>query len=138
MNIKERALAVKTHVVEHKTVYIATAGGIVIGVVVTLVIGRKTRITQTPIVDSYKIQYKPSTINNLETIVNIPPRGHRGYAIANNTTGDFYGSISEAAYELGVSRTAVREHLLGLRDSVNDQILTNLGENVKGNVKVVA
>ena len=125
---------IKKHFKTNKVAYIT--GG------VCLLIGAVSGITfvksQTVTVDSWKLINWKSLHVSKTTVVQLPARGHRGYAIVNNKTGEVYGSLKKAAEEIGCATTTLRSHLEGALDNIHGETFTNLGENLSSEVSVSA
>jgi len=105
---------VKQHVSKNKKVYIAATGGVIVGIVV-----RGTGPELRQIVGSFN--YK-STTNNIVT-TELTRRGHPGFKILNNLTGEKAASIRRMAEMDDVSRGFIINNTQG-----GSPLYTNLGE----------
>lgn len=118
-----RTQKVKDHVKKHKGVYIAGTAGVAVGATAAIVFTK----SNIQIVDSCKVtlfQWKSPTVNNVQLV----RRGHPGYRIQCNETGESFASIRRTAEALGLNRSHIQEHLKGARESVNGFTFQNLGE----------
>lgn len=108
-----------THVKDHKWIYIAGAGSFVAGVLVAP--------KQIVIVDALKgIQWRSPAANTVTAV--LARRGHPGYIIQCNETGETFASIARAAEAYGINRPNLTSHLNGRLDQVGGHTFTNLGE----------
>jgi hypothetical protein len=124
------------NVKKNKTAYFAGAGSLAVGVLGTLAFTQRVAISQ----QAQNIQllnWKPFSYIH-QTFVHVPARGNRGIVVVHDQTGKPYGSIKQAAEELGLSRSSIQQQLKGLRDSVNGQTFTSPGENLTEKVKIPA
>lgn len=108
-----------THVKDHKWIYIAGAGSFVAGVLVAP--------KQIVIVDALKgIQWRSPAANTVTAV--LARRGHPGYIIQCNETGEVFASIQRAAEAMNISRPNLSAHLNGRLDQVSGHTFTKLGE----------
>jgi len=136
--IATKTSKIKKHLKNHKEAYIFGGGGILIGAMVggAFVL---TRVTgNVAIVDSLKLINWKSLHVSKTIQVALPHRGHPGFVIANNKTGEVWGSIRKAAEEIGCDPGMLRKHLEGLIPDINGQTYTNLGENLGGGIEITA
>ncbi len=128
--MSERIDKIKAHLKENKVTYFVGAGCLVVGSAVSFfAFGNGVQN-----VDSFKfINWKSS---HTSQTIQFPTRGQVGHVIVNDRTGDFYGSIREAAEKLGVTRYDLWAHLKGYVDSIDGETFTDLGENLSGEVKI--
>jgi len=106
---------IKDHFRNNKKAYLVGVGGVALG----LSMGRHGEVKQ--IIDAFKIQINSPTTNQITT--NITRRGHPGYGIRNNVTGELAASIRRMAELDGVARSMVTKGMEG-----PNPIYTNLGE----------
>ena len=132
--IMNRLNKIKNHLKNNKKVYIAVGATFVVTAVTTYLVTSRMKVSQTA-VNAAMVNWKP-TINQNQIVIDLAARGHRGFAIFNRNNHDVYGSIGEAAEKLGVSRTTITNHLKGLIDNINGNVLVNLGENLTEQVKI--
>lgn len=126
---------IKKHFAKNKAVYISGGVCLIVGVAGTLIF-KESEYASQKVQNFALFNWKPFNLLEQTTIVEVAARGHRGFAILNRNTGEVYGSVREAAKEIGCSRTVLREHLLGQRADVNGGLFENLGENLKERVTV--
>lgn len=135
--IQNTTKAVKTHVTKHKTAYLvggSFAAGV--GACALYVYLTKNDVTGDVIngdlnVEDYfntvskisGVNYKP-TIN----VSNLVARGHRGYEILCNETGESWASIRRAAEVAGVNPGKMASHLKGESPDIFGKTYTNVGE----------
>lgn len=101
---KGRLQRVKQHFKDNKKVYLVGVGGVFIG---ALAVGRGAQV-----VDGFKfihLQYKSPNVYQ----VAMSRRGHPGYVITNNLTGEVAASIRRMAELDGRSPTFIRNNLGG-------------------------
>jgi len=137
-NVKSGATAVKNHIVKYKMVY-AIGTTAIVCIAGTWYFTNSVSIKN--IIDSNKIQINSPTTNNVEItniVVKLPARGHRGLAIFDETAKKLYGSQNEAADALGVSPSAIAQHLKGKRPNVAGHVLKSMGENLHDEVTMAA
>jgi hypothetical protein len=106
---------VATHIRTNKKVYLGVGGGLAAGVILS----NRADLKQT--IGSFNLMYK-STATNI-VITNIVRRGHPGYKIVNNITGEVAASIRRMAEMDGRSRTFIKANAKG-----DNPIYTILGE----------
>lgn len=106
---------VSTHVKEHKNTYLGVGGGAVAGIVIS----HRSGLKQT--IGSFNIMYR-STATNI-VVTNVTRRGHPGYKIVNNVTGEAAASIRRMAELDGRSRSFIKANTDG-----ESPIYTILGE----------
>jgi hypothetical protein len=127
--MKEKIVAVKNHVVEHKAAYISGAICFVAGAAGATVVLANGIV----LIDAFNPQilsYKPIHTHVSETTVINPIRGHRGNKIYCDQTGITYPSQNVAAAELGLKASNLSSHLHGKNAHVGGYTFANLGENV--------
>jgi hypothetical protein len=130
---------VKTHFKENKNTYIAGGVCFVVGAVTVLVFKKSVDVkVAQKATNAALVNWKPTILQEQTVIIDLPARGHRGYALYDTLTGGGYGSIRQAAKELGVSPVAVSDHLKGLSDDIHGHKLVNLGENLSEQIKISA
>lgn len=136
MNMTQRE-KIKQHFRDNKKVYIGTAVGVLVGAASAVLILKynNVKVTQQASQNAL-VNYKPTIHQEQIVMMELPPRGHRGFAILNDKTGEVYGSLRNAAEKIGCSTTVLRDHLNGLHDDVFGNTYTNLGENLSGQYKV--
>ncbi len=107
-------LKVKHHIQDHQNVYLAAGSGLIVG---ALLRGRVPEVKQT--IGSFN--YKSTTTNVVTTT--LERRGHPGFKIQNNKTGEIVASLNRMAEVDQISRTLIRKNMLG-----ESSLYTNLGE----------
>jgi hypothetical protein len=123
MNVKEVKDKVVAHVQEHKEAWIAGGACFAVGLGAGVAVGGPQLIQ---IVDAFNFKYKsPTTTQIINMLVR---RGHPGFVIRCNETGEVYASQRRAAEALGINRGNLWSHLQGERPSVDGHTFTNLGE----------
>jgi hypothetical protein len=117
--IKEKAQAVKEHIIRNKVVYISGGVSFLAGVTTALIINRnQTRIS----------------VNNAEKVLfnwynfNLGP-GRPGTMLHHIETGDVYRSQRDAARSLGLNETTLSQYLNGTRDHVSGQHFARVNIN---------
>ena len=133
----EKIEKAKNHFKENKKVYVAI--GVTAVVVGTgMFLGMKSREVKIVQKASQKalVNWKPTIHQEQFVTVELPARGHRGFTIIDEKTLQAWGSIKSAAADIGVSTNVLRDHLKGLRDSIDGHTYKNLGENLTEQVKV--
>lgn len=133
----ERLEQIKNQVKNHKTKYVV-AGGLIVGAVVggTVVYFKVStdHLKDLVVINAASNTFgdvTDSTINidqSMTTIIELVRRGHPGFKIQNIQTGETYASVRRAAELLNISRSALQQHLNGVRPDVNGLTFTNLGE----------
>lgn len=121
--MNDRIERVKAHFIEHKTAYLCTAGGVVIGTIVGLVISKKGGIN-IQVVDSLKVQICSPTENYITMIA----RGDPGNVVRCDQTGITYPSQEIAAISNKIDPGNLSRHLNGKQPHVNDLTFTKLGK----------
>jgi hypothetical protein len=119
--MKETISKIKIHVRENKTVYITGISCLSVGVLVTLV-GTK----QLVVVDSFKFQWKTTTLNEITTV--LARRGHPGNIVRCIETGETFASINRTANAMGLNRGNLSAHLSGHIPHVKGYHFEKLGE----------
>lgn len=127
----------KNHLRDNKNVYIAATVGVVVGasVAVLAVKYNNVKVTQTA-AQKALVNWKTTIHQEQITYIELPARGHRGFTILNEKTGEVYGSIKKTADTIGCSPKTLRDHLKGLIDNIDGNTYKNLGENLTEQVKV--
>lgn len=139
--MSERIDKIKNHFKENKTTFLVGAGGMVIGAAVAVIVVMLKNPQVAPSQEgriNALFNWKSPLLQEQMTIVQIPARGDRGHIVVRDKTGDFYGSINQAAQELNISRSNLSKHLRGLQDLVNNETFTDLGENLSEHIKLSA
>lgn len=114
---------VVNHLKEHKTTYICAAAGAVVGAAVGVVVGSSMKSPEA-VVETKGIFYK-SPVNITQIVER---RGHPGYVIMCNETGEQFASIRRTAKLLGLNPSHISEHLKDLRPDVKGLTFTLIGE----------
>lgn len=117
---KERIV---NHLKEHKTTYICAAAGAVAGAAVGVAVGVSLKSPEA-VVETKGIFYK-SPVNITQIVER---RGHPGYVVMCNETGEQFASIRRAADLLGLTRRDISKHLNGLVPDVKGLTFTLIGE----------
>jgi hypothetical protein len=122
--MKEKIERAKAHLRENKKVYIAGGTGLVVGAAGVLLFGTE----QIVIVDAIKVQlgWKSPTTNNITTL--LVRRGHPGYVVRCNETGELFASQNRAASMMGINPSAISQQLSGKYEKANGYTFTKLGE----------
>lgn len=124
---------IKTHVNEHKKVYVVGATCLTIGVLGTLAVVRTGAISFNPVGDSNAVvapsvnqvlSWKPSSV--LE--VHIEALGDPGNIVQDLTTGTIYASQGQAAKAVGATSGQMSKHLSGATNFVNGHAFVKLGK----------
>jgi hypothetical protein len=128
---------VKHHFIENRKVYIAIGVTTVVAVAGTYfsMKSHEVKVVQKASQNAL-VNWKPTIHQEQYVTVELPARGHRGFAILNDDTCEVYGSIKKAATDIGCSQKTLRDHLKGLIDNIDGNTYTNLGENLSEQVKV--
>lgn len=120
-----RTQKVKDHFKKHKGVYIGVGVGLTAGVV----IGTAASNTSVVNINVQKLfNWKTSDVTTNVTNVQVVRRASPGKTIFCPDTGEQWASISRAAEVLGVSRSAIQNHLAGKTPNVLGLTLKNLGD----------
>jgi hypothetical protein len=114
---------VKLHVKEHKETYIASSVTALLAIAGTLAVTSGSKAVQlSPLSFAYK-----STL--VQTAV-LTRRGHPGFVVKCNETGELFASIQRAAELMNISRPNLSAHLNGRLPQVSGYTFTKLGEAV--------
>lgn len=112
---------VKTHLQENKKVYIASGVSLVVGAVGALAFSGGG----TQIVDSFKLINWKSPHTSQTVLVR---RGHPGFIIRCNQTGELFASQRRAAIANGINQGTLSSHLHGKYPDIGGLTFTCLGE----------
>lgn len=116
----------KNHFEEHKTAYIFGAVGVAAGAIVGVSVGVSLKSADASL-DIKGVFYKsPVSVTQI-----VERRGHPGYVIMCNETGEQFASIRRAADLLGISPSDISKHLKDLRPDVKGLTFTLVGEAQK-------
>ncbi len=105
---REKGYMTYDHVNENRHIYLGVAGGIVVGAA-SVIVFRGDR---------------PSIVNTVAPVISpvfhntVNMGGHMSKIVKNNETGQLWGSVTEAANDLGVTIPTLSRHLNGHRDNV--------------------
>ncbi len=119
----DRIEKIQNHFKENKTVYLAGAGGVVIGAIGVFV----TSGGGVQIVDSMKLTLVNWKSPHTSQTVMIR-RGHPGNIIRCDQTGELFASQARAAKANNISGASLSMHLRGLKENVKGLTFNNLGE----------
>lgn len=122
MKIKEVPARTKKHVKEHKELYITGTVCLIAGAAVGLV----ARVQLVQVVDAMNVKYKSPT--NTQIINMLDRRGHPGYVVQNNETGQPFLSLNQACEMDGINRGDLYRHLKGELPHVKGHTYSVLGE----------
>jgi DNA endonuclease I-HmuI-like, NUMOD-like domain len=123
MNVKELKDKVVTHMQEHKEAWIAGGVCFAVGLGGGLAVGGPQLIQ---IVDAFNFKYKsPTTTQIINMLVR---RGHPGFVIKCNETGEVFASQNRMAEALGLKPTDVAQQLNGHRSHAKGYTFERLGE----------
>lgn len=116
--VKEKAKAVKEHIVRNKAAYIFGGSGILVGAGFTLLImrGRCAGIRGVPDTAENSVFVRPFNFlspNTIVTVIERDGRGHPGYIVRCIETGAIFPSQVQAAKEMNVPVTVLSAHLNG-------------------------
>ena len=117
------------HVKKHKTVYISVGVGLTAGMVGGLIgysmASRYGEIGNQVVVKQILPIKSPitNTVNQ-----NLVRRGHPGFRILCNETGEEFASIRRASEVMGIDRSRLMDHLKGAAEHAGGFHFTNLGE----------
>jgi hypothetical protein len=122
--MKEKFEQVKIHLKEKKWVYISGAGLFLAGAAAGLAFG------QDGIQKIELLNIKIASPDNTQNIVVLARRGHPGYKIVCNETGESAASITRMAQLHGIDRMMLSKHLRFPEKfpDINGVTYTNLGE----------
>jgi len=134
--MRESIEKVKICIKDNKKEIIVAGVSVLVGATTMYFVGRRIVVSQQKVQNIALLNWKPE--NNLQqiTIVELPPRGHRGDRIFCNELKRFFSSQGDAARELGLNQGNISSHLNGKNDHVGGYTFKNLGENLTGNVEV--
>jgi len=124
--MNDRIQRIKDHVRENRMTYLVGGACFVIGASGTLAVtGLPGKVNASQRI----ISWKPENVtqNIIQTTV-LARRGHPGYVVKCNETGELFASISRAAEMLGVDRSGIRRQLKGESPHVEGYTFTKLGE----------
>lgn len=115
---------IKNHLSENKVVYISTAAGVVLSSAATaaVLMTKKPELVNAKIVQGLAL-WSPPTIQ-----IHIEALGDPGNIIQDVESGTVYASQGQAARELGVTPTAISQHLSGKTPHVRGRRFTKLGK----------
>lgn len=114
---------IKTHLRDHKKMYLVGAGSVVAGAAATLLVINRGRPGISPTISNV-LTYRPQ--NTIEVFVEA--LGDPGNVIQDTTTGIIYASQGQAAKALGLSPARLSEHLSGIRSHVKGHTFEKLGK----------
>jgi hypothetical protein len=118
--MKEQIEKVKTHVKDHKELYIGIGIGVAVTTVIAVVACNKVNVSQVVIGNN----------NHLEQTTLLIRRGHPGFVIKCNETGEVFASQKRAAEAMDLSVTTLARHLKGASPHVKGFTFQNLGEAI--------
>lgn len=126
--IQNTTKAVKTHVTKHKTAYLV-GGGVVVGAAAGFAAAYylSSNVTGDISLTAEVNEGLMVGVNN-GTINQLIARGHRGYEILCNETGESWASLRRAAEVADVSVDRMRKHVNGLAADIDGKTYTNVGE----------
>lgn len=123
--VGKRVEEVREHIKENRSVYISSGISLVAGLGMGLAMRNKTVAIQKA-KNVGLIVWKP--VQNLEQTTTLIRRGHPGFVIKCQETGEVFASKNRAAEVMGVNRANLNLHLQGKMPSVNGYHFVNLGE----------
>jgi len=118
---------IKIHVRKHKTKYTFGAGVAVTGV--TVLIFRRAMPQGGLRNTAFLVFRNRQTVNNV-IITQLERRGHPGYIIKCNETGEVFASQARAADAMGINRPNLVSHLNGRLPHTGGYTFERLGEAV--------
>lgn len=127
----QKARAVKSHIQNHKAVYVSGVSCLVVGALAGAISSGKMENKQ--FADAWKIlhiQYKSPNVNNLEQTTVLVRRGHPGNIVKCVETGEIFASQQRASEALGISASNLSRHLRGDMPHVKGLTFEGLGEAV--------
>jgi hypothetical protein len=119
--VKEQLEKVKNHFRENKGTYIACG-------ITAAISGGSAYLAASAKVSQKAIVIGKDNQVHLEQITVLARRGHPGFIIKCNETGELFASISRAAEMMNLSRPNLTKHLQGKHDNVGGFTFSNLGE----------
>lgn len=123
---KEKVERIKQHFKDNKKVYLVGGGALLTGLLAGLATANRPQVKN--VVDSYKIQYKSPTINEITTI--LTPRGNPGKPVRWEETGEVAASINRMAEISGCHPLDISRNVRGLRDNVKGNHFSLIDETV--------
>lgn len=121
---------IRRHFQEHKTAYLVAGTAVAsaaVATTVTLLVITRVQIHPELLVsakNSALLQWKPKA----EVTVKLIRRGHPGFEVLCNETGERFASIRRAAEVYGLNPGDISRHLRGEVTRVGGKTFTNLGE----------
>ena len=126
---------IKDHFARNKQLYLGLGIGLAVGVGAGAgVMAYRTMSLNASVRMIAPVSWKPHLENNQIIVQSLERRGHPGYVVRCNETGEVFASIKRAAEMLDVPRTGIANHLKGNRSQVGGYTFTKLGEAVSSAV----
>ena len=125
--MKNQVKKIKDHFDNNRVAYISAVVGVAIGVGGTLVVVNSTAGNAAI---QKVIAFKTGDITQ-NVIQQLARRGHPGVVVRCLETGETFASIRRTSEVMDISRTALRKHLNGLKDSVGGFTFEIIGEATK-------
>lgn len=130
---RSRIEKVKQHLKENKKVYLAAAGGVVVGGTAVGIFALRSARFQTPEIqqaatNNALLNWKPSPSNTVITMT-AEHHGHPGNATMCLETLEKFSSQSRAAAAEGVSNHLMHRHLSGELPHINGRHFVKTGEH---------
>ena len=126
-----KAKEIKEHFARNKQLYLGLGIGLAVGAGAGAgVTAYRSMSLNASVRMIAPVSWKPHLENNQIIVQSLERRGHPGFVVRCNETGETFASIRRAAEMLNVSRTHIANHLKGDRNQVGGYTFTKLGEAV--------
>jgi hypothetical protein len=122
--MNDKIQSVKDHISRNKTVYISTGISVAIaGITCAIMRGRYTGVLrvldQSDTINVRPLSFLSKQSNHIVNVIEREGRGHPGYLVKCLETGITYLSQTQAASDMGLSKSMLSSHLNGAVNDVN-------------------
>lgn len=115
----------KQHIQDHKNIYLAAGGGLVVGAVL-----RGHSLPTANIKTLTVLPWKSTVTHNITQTTTLIRRGHPGNMIRCRETGEIFASQARAADVMGINAGNLSAHLSGRNPHISGFTFEKLGEAV--------
>lgn len=125
--VKQHVAFVKTkqHIQDHKNIYLAAGGGLVVGALV-----RGHTLPTAAIKTTTILPFKSTVTHNITQTTTLIRRGHPGNIIRCQETGEIFASQARAADVMGINAGNLSAHLSGRNPHISGFTFEKIGEAV--------
>lgn len=121
----------KQHIQDHKNVYLAAGGGLVVGGISVLL---GTQDVSATIKTTTVLPWKSTVTHNITQTTTLIRRGHPGYVIKCLETGELFASQGRTADVMGISAANLSQHLNGKYPHAGGFTFERMGEAAAQNL----